>query len=77
MELKTFKIYIETNLTNGFIRPFKSPAGIPILFVRKFDNSLRLCIDYQGLNNLIIENWYSLLLIRESLNWLNYAKWFI
>ena len=45
VELKT-KVYIETNLTNGFIRPSKSPTGAPILFNQKSDNFLRLCIDY-------------------------------
>ena len=33
VELETLKTYIETNLANGFIRPSKSPAGVPILFV--------------------------------------------
>ena len=46
VELETLKAYIETNLANGFIRPFKSPAGAPILFDRKTDGSLRLCVDY-------------------------------
>ena len=56
VELETLKIYIEINLANGFIRPSKSPAGAPILFDRKLDGSLRLCIDYWGLNNLTIKN---------------------
>ena len=46
VELETLKTYIETNLASGFIRPSKSPAGAPILFVRKKDGSLRLCVDY-------------------------------
>ena len=37
----------------GFIRPSKSPAGAPILFDRKSDGSLRLCVDYRSLNILI------------------------
>ena len=37
---------------NGFIRLSKSPADAPILFDRKSDRSLRLCIDYRSLNNL-------------------------
>ncbi len=58
MELETLKAYIENNLARGFIRPFKSPAGALILFDKKPDGSLRLCIDYRGLNNLTIKNWY-------------------
>ena len=46
VELKTLKTYIETNLANGFIRPLKSLAGAPILFVGKPDGSLRLYVDY-------------------------------
>ena len=70
------KAYIETNLTNGFIRPSKSPAGAPILFDRKSDSFLRLCVDYQDLINLTIKNRYPLPLIGESLNRLRRAKQF-
>ena len=56
VELETLKAYIETNLANGFISPSKSPVSAPILFDRKSDDSLRLCVDYQGLNNLTIKN---------------------
>ena len=56
VELETLKAYIKTNLANGFIRPFKSPAGAPILFDRKPDGSLCLCVNYCGLNNLTIKN---------------------
>ena len=76
VELETLKAYIETNLANGFIRPSKSPAGAPILFDRKSDGSLRLCVDYQGLNNLTIKNRYPLPLIGESLDRLGRAKRF-
>ena len=40
MELETLKTYIKTNLANGFIKPSKSPAGAPILFICKKDSSL-------------------------------------
>ena len=76
VELETLKTYIETNLASGFIRPSKSPAGAPILFVRKKDGSLRLCVDYRGLNNLTIKNRYPLPLIGESLDRLGRAKHF-
>ena len=46
VELETLKTYIKTNLANGFIWPSKSPARAPILFNRKLDRSLRLCVDY-------------------------------
>ena len=40
---------IELVDTNEFMRPSKSPAGAPILFDRKLDGSLWLCVDYRGL----------------------------
>ena len=76
MELETVKAYIESNLANGFIRPSKSPAGAPILFDRKSDSFLRLCVNYQGLNNLTIKNWYPFPLIGELLDRLGRAKRF-
>ena len=76
VELETLKTYIETNLANGFIRLSKSLAGAPILFDRKPDRSLRLCVDYQDLNNITIKNQYLLPLIGESLDQLGRAKRF-
>ena len=76
VELEILKTYIKTNLANGFIRPSKSPAGAPILFDRKPDGSLRLCVDYRGLNNITIKNRYPLPLIGESLDRLGRARRF-
>ena len=76
VELKTLKTYMKTNLANGFIQSLKSPAGAPIPLVCKPNVSLRLCVNYQNLNNLIIKNWYLLSLIGESLNRLRRAKHF-
>ncbi len=76
VELETLKAYIENNLANGFIRPCKSPAGAPILFDKKPDGSLRLCIDYRGLNNLTIKNQNPLPLVGESLDRLGRAQRF-
>ena len=76
VELETLKTYIKTNLANSFIRPSKSPAGAPILFDRKPDGSLRLCVDYRGLNNITIKNQYPLPLIGESLDRLGRARRF-
>ena len=76
VELETLKIYIKTNLANGFIRPSKSLARAPILFNRKPDGSLYLCVDYRGLNNITIKKRYPLPLIGESLDRLGRAKQF-
>ena len=76
VKLETLKTYIETHLKTGFIRPSKSPAGAPILFDKKLDGSLRLCVNYRGLNNLTIKNRYLQPLIGESLDRLGQAKRF-
>ena len=75
-KLKTLKTYIETYLKTGFIWPFKSPTGAPILFNKKPDGSLCLFVDYRGLNNLKIKNRYPLPLIGELLDRLGQAKRF-
>ena len=56
VELETLKTYIETNLANGFIHLLKSPAIASILFDKKPDGSLQLCVNYWGLNNITIKN---------------------
>lgn len=56
VELKTLKTYIEINLANKFIQPFKFPIETPILFIKKPNESLRLYVNYRALNNLIIKN---------------------
>ena len=75
-ELTTLRQYIDKNLANQFIRSSKSPAGAPILFVKKSSGAFRLCVDYRGLNNIIIKNRYPLPFIGESLDRLGKAKRF-
>lgn len=75
-ELKALREYLDKNLAKGFIRPSESSAGAPILFVKKKDGSLRLCVDYRGLNNVTIKNRYPLPLINELLDRLSSAKIF-
>ena len=76
VELETLKAHIETNLANGFIRPSQSLVSAPILFDQKVDGSLRLCVDYRGLNNFTIKDRYPLLLIKKLLDRLRRAKQF-
>ncbi len=73
IELEILKAYIENNLANIFIKLSKSSVKAPILFDKKSDRSLRLCMDYQDFNNLIIKNWYLLPLVRESLDRLGWT----
>jgi hypothetical protein len=75
-ELKILREYIDEHLKKDFIHPSASPSGSPVLFVKKPDDSLRLCIDYRALNRLIIKNRYPLPLITELFDRLRGGKYF-
>jgi len=51
---------LEELLEKRYIRPSKFPVGAPVLFVKKKDETLRLCIDYRELNKITIKNCYPL-----------------
>jgi hypothetical protein len=76
MEMEALQKWLDENLSKGFIRASSSPAGAPILFVKKGDGSLCLCVDYQGLNEGTIQNHYPLPLLHEILLCLQKAKYF-
>jgi hypothetical protein len=59
-ELAELKIQLKDLLDKGFIRLSASPWGCPALFMKKKDNSLRLCVDYRPLNAVTIKNKYPL-----------------
>ncbi|KAL0534339.1 hypothetical protein IC582_028629 [Cucumis melo] len=59
-ELKELKVQLQELLDKGFIRPSVSPWGAPVLFVKKKDGSMRLCIDYRELNKVTVKNRYPL-----------------
>jgi hypothetical protein len=59
-ELAELKVQLNELLDKGYIRPSSSPWGCPALFVKKKDQSLRLCVDYRPLNVVIIKNKYPL-----------------
>ena len=76
-EQKALRKWLDENPSKGFIRASSSPAGAPILFVKKSDGLLKLCVDYRGLNTGTIQNRYPLLLIRETLMQLSKARYYI
>ena len=65
LESRELKAQLEELLSKGFIRPSISPWGAPVLFVKKKDGSLRLCIDYKELNRVTIRNQHPLSRIDE------------
>src|SRR6201999_3910775 len=68
VELAALRDFLDEYQAKGFIRPSKSPAGAPILFVKKKDGSLRLCVDYRGLNAITRKDRYPLPRIDELLD---------
>ena len=73
-ELKELCTYLDDNLKCGFIRPSHSPGGAPIMFVKKKNGSLHLCVDYRGLNAATVKNRYPLPLFSDMLHRLCGAK---
>ncbi|XP_075078644.1 uncharacterized protein LOC142164590 [Nicotiana tabacum] len=75
-ELKELKAQLQELLEKGFIRPSISPWGAPVLFVKKKDGTLRLCIDYRQLNKVTIKNKYPLPRIDDLFDQLKGASLF-
>ncbi|KAL0551810.1 hypothetical protein IC582_010899 [Cucumis melo] len=75
-ELKELKIQLQELLDKGFIRPSVSPWGAPVLFVKKKDGSMRLCIDYRELNKVTVKNRYPLPRIDDLFDQLQGATMF-
>jgi hypothetical protein len=57
-ELKELQMQLEELLKKGYICPSVSPWGAPVLFVKKKDGTLRLCIDFRKLNKVTVKNKY-------------------
>lgn len=75
-DLEEIKKQIKELLDKGFIRPSSSPWGSPVLLVEKKDGSLRIVVDYRGLNEVTIKNKYPLPMINDLFDQLQGAKVF-
>ncbi|KAL0434587.1 UNVERIFIED_CONTAM: Transposon Ty3-G Gag-Pol polyprotein, partial [Sesamum radiatum] len=76
VELQELKKQIGEFLEKGFIRPSTSPWGALVLFVKKKDGSMRLCVYYRQLNRLTVMNKYPLPRIDDLLDQLKGATTF-
>jgi hypothetical protein len=74
-ELQVLMDWIKKNLSKEFIRSSSSPCRAPVLFAPKPNGGLRVCVDYRGLNEGTVNNWYPLPFIQETLLQLSKAKW--
>jgi hypothetical protein len=59
-ELVELKTQLQDLLEKGFVRPSSSPWGCPTIFIKKKDQTLRMCVDYIPLNEVSIKNEYPL-----------------
>jgi hypothetical protein len=75
-ELRELKEQLQDLLDKKFIRPSVSPWGAPVLFVKKKDGSMRLCIDYRQLNRVTVRNRYPLSRIDDLFDQLQGAQFF-
>ena len=73
-EQKALKEFIDENLNNGFIHLTSSFHGVPVLFVKKKDESLWLCVDFRRLNKITKKDQYPLFLISNLLDFPRRAR---
>ena len=74
VELQELRVQLQELLDKGFMRPSTSPWGAPVLFAKKKDKTLRLCIDYRQLNRVTIKNRYPLPRIDDLFDQLRGAR---
>ena len=67
-ELQVLQKYLKDHLSKGFIHASSSSAAFSVIFIKKPEGELCLCVNYRDLNNLTVKNQYSLPLIWETLN---------
>ena len=75
-ELAELGKLLDELLTARFICPAKAPYGAPVLFQKKKDETLRLCIDYRALNKVTVRNKYPLPIISNLFDQFHGAKYF-
>ena len=74
VELQELRVQLQELLDKGFIRPSTSQWGAPVLFAKKKDKTLRLCIDYRQLNRVTIKDRYPLPRIDDLFDQLRGAR---
>ena len=75
-ELLELRKQLKELLNSGMIQPSRAPFGAPVLFQKKHDGSLRMCVDYRALNKVTIKNKYPIPLAAELFDRLAKARYF-
>ena len=76
LELEELRTQLKELLDASYIRPSKSPYGAPMLFRKKHDGSLQLCIDYRALNKITIKHKYHIPRIDDLFDQLGDVRYF-
>ncbi|RVW82471.1 Transposon Tf2-8 polyprotein [Vitis vinifera] len=76
VELLKLRKQLKELLDAGLIQPSRAPYGAPVLFQKKRDGSLRMCVDYKALNKVTIKNKYSIPLATELFDRLSKVSYF-
>ena len=75
-ELAELRRQLDELLKIGFIQPSKAPCGAPVLFQKKKDGALRMCVDYRALNKITVKNKYPVPLVADLFDRLSKATIF-
>src|SRR3954462_2691510 len=76
MELEAMRKELDKLLANGAIQPSRSPYGAPVVFIKKKDGELRMCIDYRALNKITVKNKYPIPRIDDLMDQIHGAQIF-
>jgi hypothetical protein len=77
IKLMCIRKWLDENFEKEFIRQSKARCAALLLLAKKPEGGIRICYDYRGLNSVTIKNRYPLPLIRETLDQISRAKYYI
>ena len=75
-ELVELRKQLNELLDAGLIQPSKAPYGAPILFQKKQDGTMQMCVDYRVVNKATVKNKYPVPLVQDLMDRLSKACWF-
>lgn len=76
VELLELRIQLKKLLDAGFIQPLRTLYGTLMLFQKKQNGTLRMCVDYRALKKVTIKNKYPIPMLTELFDRLSKASYF-